>query len=543
MQLSCILTFKTDLRLLKYKDSLFEFPSITKKLRHGPDLCLCRIEAEKIEELKCQKNTGDKSKKSGKLIIEGKFIQKISLDTKLLGYNEISKETEMYILLKNQSLSKILKVKNNYRKIFQTEIKQEITDLLQTSVAVYSNGILQVGNEEIPMSKCMGNTCLDCAKNFDLDCTFKNNKCQAETARSIDYFQTCDLKNVGREDPSGQFRLIATSKFDKLTYPTSQWTDSNGAVLPSLSTNDKYMVLLPNPYHENLVTLELTPTDRTYETVQFVYDVTEKDIFGPVKKVDFSMCENFLSKENLQCEDRLDRILHLKNDVQEALHTCGVNLKSVKVEFDRKVVELGNQFDNHSQKLIEEQDKYAVLTKVNKGLETEIALLKRQIIELESQMTSCDAHIVNYQQKIQSSQREMDDLFCADPLLFFSGYILASLIIFIVCLVKFIRFKITSRAAAKRKARDIEVHSNMEKIEIPSDQSLPNSAPGSHRGTLGVKVNSLGMKTPSPVPRRTTSRRVTPQITPRSEEEHSLIQSNLTSKRGSSNKVTENIIL
>ena len=122
-------------------------------------------------------------------------------------------------------------------------------------------------------------------------------------------------------------------------------------------------------------------------------------------------------------------------------------------------------------------------------------------------------------------------MYCAEPLIFYSGYIVAFGVLFLIVLIKFIRFQVKTRR--QRKAR---ANPNMEKIEIRNDcgstnASSPRSASPKAQlpitgqpvtGQAGLSGQSV-LKTPSPTPRR--PRKATPQITPRSDEEiQSLIQ-------------------
>ena len=128
---------------------------------------------------------------------------------------------------------------------------------------------------------------------------------------------------------------------------------------------------------------------------------------------------------------------------------------------------------------------------------------------------------------MQSYQR----LYCADPLIFYSGYIVAAGLLFLIVLIKFIRFQVKNRRLRKARANP-----NMEKIEIRNESGSTNaSSPRSASPKVlpTGQLNPAGrstpsgpntLNTPSPTPRR--SRKPTPQITPRSDEEaQSLLQS------------------
>ena len=130
---------------------------------------------------------------------------------------------------------------------------------------------------------------------------------------------------------------------------------------------------------------------------------------------------------------------------------------------------------------------------------------------------------------MQSLQR----LYCADPLIFYSGYIVAAGLLFLIVLIKFIRFQVKNRRLRKARANP-----NMEKIEIRNESGSTNaSSPRSASPKVlpTGQLNPAGrstpapagpttLNTPSPTPRR--SRKPTPQITPRSDEEaQSLLQS------------------
>jgi len=241
-------------------------------------------------------------------------------------------------------------------------------------------------------------------------------------------------------------------------------------------------------------------------------------LYVPFKNIDRSICNT--DSRLAECKDNLNQAARKKNDVQEALHTCNNHFKTEKRAFEQKADEYQNQIDIQSQNVIESESNYAELELKNKELESQIQDLKNKIGELGDQVSNCDDHIVKYQQKIQDVQREHDAIYCADPLLFFSGYILATLIIFIICLVKFIRFQIRNRQRSQKQRQN--AHNNMEKIEIRNESTNATST-----RSISPKLNSAGLKTPSPKPRRMQrSRKSTPQITPRSDEEvQSLMQS------------------
>lgn len=508
--------------------------------RHSPDLYLCEIDVGDHLQIPC--DTTEVS------LLNGKFIETMKgTSVVLIAYAYIDQENAVLIYYDDDKLEiwKVIQSEKYRREVFRTSVDRDVGNILMNTKEniAYADGALVLNNLQIPVANCNiqpkpFDVCLQCNALPDPDCSFDNGKCKKKTPHAMKRYSDCNQNHITKSTIDQNIYIISTPTIDKPQFETHHWLDSDGKILPmSAKFEDRFVLLLNTQFENEKVTLRLTSSNPTLEVVNVEFLVGQRDLFIPLNKADQSICN--IDSRLAQCESYLDEAATLKSNVQEALHSCGNELKAFRKTFDAKVEEYQNQFDKQSQNVIESQTNYQSLEVTNGGLASQIAELKAQITELEGQVSNCDAHIVKYQQKIQDVQRERENIYCADPLLFFSGYIAATLIIFIICLIKFIRFQLKNRSK-KTKHSGHNCHSNMEKIEIRNESTNATST-----RSISPKFNSAGLQTPSPTPRRVNSKKTTPQITPRSEEEEALmpIESPTDSKPDCSIQHNDKIIL
>merc|ERR1712223_112831 len=99
-----------------------------------------------------------------------------------------------------------------------------------------------------------------------------------------------------------------------------------------------------------------------------------------------------------------------------------------------------------------------------------------QIIEGQSIAASeAENHIRNYQGKVAKHAQFVAENTCLDPLIFWSGYLLAVIIVFIVCLIAVIRHQRKNKKPVQKPVQTMEriqvadiEHSHLKAISSPN---------------------------------------------------------------------------
>ena len=141
----------------------------------------------------------------------------------------------------------------------------------------------------------------------------------------------------------------------------------------------------------------------------------------------------YLAKE--KCRSDLKRALVAKSSVQQSLHACSKEQTSIRAELEIDKAELSHLVDEKNTKILQCKDLNDEKDlEISKLMET-IELLKLEKVELEqfieeqSQAASeAENHIRNYQGKVAKHAQFVAENTCLDPLIFWSGYLLAVVI-------------------------------------------------------------------------------------------------------------------